>query len=94
MLQQELLWLLHDLGHLDKYPMALGSKFSLKNIFEHLYLRDGRSASKFRKSQIRKLADLQNCSVAIKEGILHTVPVDVPFSLFYGGKFADLLLSD
>jgi Menin len=24
-LQQELLWLLHDLGHLDKYPMALGT---------------------------------------------------------------------
>ena len=22
--QQELLWLLYDLGHLDKYPMALG----------------------------------------------------------------------
>lgn len=23
-LQQELLWLLYDLGHLNKYPMALG----------------------------------------------------------------------
>lgn len=25
MLQQELLWLLYDLGHLTKYPMALGN---------------------------------------------------------------------
>ncbi|XP_033230482.1 menin [Belonocnema kinseyi] len=25
LLQQELLWLLYDLGHLDKYPMALGN---------------------------------------------------------------------
>lgn len=24
MLQQELLWLLYDLGHLKKYPMAIG----------------------------------------------------------------------
>ena len=27
-LQQELLWLLRDLGHLDRYPMALGKFFS------------------------------------------------------------------
>ncbi len=37
MLQQELLWLLHDLGHLDKYPMALGNTFISKNNFKHLY---------------------------------------------------------
>ena len=26
-LQQELLWLLYDLGHLEKYPMALGKDY-------------------------------------------------------------------
>lgn len=28
-LQQRLLWLLYDMGHLRKYPMALGGLFSL-----------------------------------------------------------------
>ncbi|KAK3093456.1 hypothetical protein FSP39_015925 [Pinctada imbricata] len=31
-LQQELLWLLHDMGHLDKYPMALGNLGDLEEI--------------------------------------------------------------
>ena len=35
-LQQELLWLLYDLGHLEKYPMALGRFYTfivLKIVF-------------------------------------------------------------
>ena len=32
-LQQELLWLLYDLGHLEKYPMALGMTLSYCLIF-------------------------------------------------------------
>jgi len=31
-LQQELLWLLYDLGHLDRYPMALGNLGDLEEI--------------------------------------------------------------
>ena len=31
-LQQELLWLCYDLGHLDKYPMALGNLADLEEI--------------------------------------------------------------
>ncbi|KAJ8311056.1 hypothetical protein KUTeg_011390 [Tegillarca granosa] len=31
-LQQDLLWLLHDLGHLEKYPMALGNLGDLEEI--------------------------------------------------------------
>jgi len=30
LLQQELLWLLYDLGHLAKYPMALGNLAELE----------------------------------------------------------------
>ncbi|KAL4237425.1 Menin [Mactra antiquata] len=33
-LQQELLWLLHDMGHLAKYPMALGNLADLEEICE------------------------------------------------------------
>lgn len=32
LLQQELLWLLHDLGHLTKYPMAIGNLGDLEEI--------------------------------------------------------------
>ena len=41
-LQQELLWLLYDLGHLERYPMALGRCSKPKGILAHpllLYLR-------------------------------------------------------
>lgn len=31
-MQQELLWMLYDLGHLDKYPMALGNLADLEEI--------------------------------------------------------------
>lgn len=32
LLQQELLWLLYDLGHLKKYPMAIGNLGDLEEI--------------------------------------------------------------
>ena len=32
LLQQELLWLLYDLGHLTKYPMALGNLGELEEV--------------------------------------------------------------
>ena len=38
-LQQELLWLLYDLGHLEKYPMALGTDLLSCQIFYFLDFR-------------------------------------------------------
>lgn len=38
LLQQELLWLLYDLKHLAKYPMALGELGKFFSIIEQIYI--------------------------------------------------------
>lgn len=53
LLQQELLWLLYDLGHLKKYPMAIGNLGDLEEIstttgrFDRFFFRQLRFTSKF-----------------------------------------------
>lgn len=37
LLQQELLWLLYDLGHLTHYPMAIGKIAACNNIIQHAH---------------------------------------------------------
>lgn len=42
MLQHELLWLLYDLGHLQKYPMAIGKgkNFVVNKFFQNCQLQN------------------------------------------------------